>query len=168
MPGRHSRRGRGERHDGGVDVHPLARAPPAQLAVHGRRAVRDAVPGAAAQRVPVRVQGGQRGHALLALALGLPAGRRRVRLVRRARAQVARRAQGHVRRGRARYHRHRLAARAGHTQVPRPLPRFRQQQTRIHSGQRPRPVQNVQRRVSHAPGSVQRDQSEYTVSMFHP
>jgi len=86
VPGRHSRGGRGKRHDGGVDVHPLARAPSAQLAVHGRRAVRDAVSGAAAQRVPVRVQGGQRGHALLALALGLSAGRRRVRLVRRARA----------------------------------------------------------------------------------
>lgn len=129
MFGRHDRGGRGERDDGGVDVHPLARAPPAQLAVHGRRAVRDAVPGAAAQLVPLRVQGGQRGHALLALALRLPAGRRRVRLVHRAGAEGARRAPGHVRRGRARAHHHRLAARAGHPQVPGPLPWFRRQQT---------------------------------------
>jgi len=72
--GRHGHGGRGERHDGGVDVCPLARASPAQLAVHGRRAVRDAVSGSAAQFVPVRVPGRQRGHALLALALRLPAG----------------------------------------------------------------------------------------------
>lgn len=140
MPGRCSRGGRGERHDGGVDVHPLARPSSAQLAVHGRRTVRDAVPGAAAQHVPVHVQGGQRGHALLALALGLSAGRRRVRIVRRTGTEIARRAQGHVRRGRARAYHHRLAPRAGHPQVPRPLPRFGQQQTRIHSDQRSGPV----------------------------
>lgn len=125
MPGRQDRRGCGERHDGRVHVHPLARASPAQLAVHGRSAVRDAVPGAAAQLVPVRVRGRQRGHALLALALGLPAWRRRVRFVRGTRAPRTGRAQGHVRRRRARADYHRLVARVGHPQVPRPLPRFR-------------------------------------------
>lgn len=159
---RHGNGGRGERHDGGVDVHPLARTPPAQLAVHGRRAVRDAVPGAAAQLVPVRVRGGQRGHALLALALGLPARRRGVRLVRGARAEGARRAQGHVRRGRARAHRHRLAPRAGHPQVSRPLPRFGQQQAGDAADQRPRPVQDVRRRFPHAPGPVQRHPGKHT------
>lgn len=114
MPGRQDHRGRGERHDGRVHVHPLARAPSAQLPVHGRSAVRNAVPGAAAQLVPVRVRGRQRGHALLALAFGLSARRWRVRFVRGARAPRTRRAQGHVRRGRARADRHRLAARAGH------------------------------------------------------
>jgi len=72
--GRHGHGGRGERHDGGVDVCPLARSPPAQLTVHGRRAVRDTVSGSAAQFVPVRVPSRQRGHALLALAFRLPAG----------------------------------------------------------------------------------------------
>lgn len=143
MPGRHDRGGRGERHDGRVDVHPLARTPSAELAVHGRRTVRDPVPGAAAQLVPVRVRSGQRGHALLALALRLPARGRRVRVVRGAGAQGTGRAQGHVRCGRARAHRHRLAARAGHPQVPSPLPRFGQQQTGNDSDQRPRPVQGV-------------------------
>jgi len=72
--GRHGYGGRGERHDGGVDVRPLARAPPAQLTVHGRRAVRDPMSGSASQLVQVRVPGRQRGHALLALALRLPEG----------------------------------------------------------------------------------------------
>jgi len=57
--GRYGHGGRGERHDGGVDVRPLARAPPAQLAVHGWRAVRDAVSCSAAQFVQVRVLGRQ-------------------------------------------------------------------------------------------------------------
>lgn len=93
MLGRHRGGERGERDDGGVDVHSLARTPPAQLAVHGRRAVRDAVPGTAAQFVPVRANGRQRGHALLALAFRLPARRRRVRGVRGARTQESRLAQ---------------------------------------------------------------------------
>lgn len=96
MRGRQDHSGRGERHDGGIHVYPLARTPSAQLAIHGRRAVRDTMPGATAQLVPVRVLGRQRGYALLALALGLPAGRRRVRVVHRAGSKGTRRAQGHV------------------------------------------------------------------------
>lgn len=160
MPGRHGTGGRGQRHDGRIDVRPLARTPSAQLAVHGRRAVRDAVPGAAAQLVPIRVRGGQRGHTFLALAFGLSAGRRRVRVIHRAGAERARRPQGHVRRGRARAHGYRLAARVGHPQVPSPLPRFGQQQTRVHFDQRPRPLQKVRGRFPHSTGSVQCHQSE--------
>jgi len=125
--GRHGHGGRGKRHDGGVDIRPLARAPPAQLTVHGRRSVRDAVSGSTTQFLPVRIRGRQRGHALLALALRLSAGRRSVWVVRGAGPEVAGRAPRHVRRGRAHHHGYRLATRAWHPQVPCPLPWFGQQ-----------------------------------------
>lgn len=114
MSGRQDRGRRGECHDGGVDVHSLARTPPAKFAIHGRRPVRDAVSGPAAQHVPVRVLGGQRGHALLALALRVPARGRRFRVVHRSRSERTGRAPRLIRRGRARDRRHRLATRAGH------------------------------------------------------